>query len=313
MASESYDGSPATPAPYSQSPFKSLYTPSPPRTSSPLSPQTVKSANNISARSRMQNNPSTPVATARSAVANVELPTASLVATPKEMPTGKWRHPAFDDINSRVDATEFTQTTSRKMALNLLAWITYLVFVAAMRSWPWMQELMAENEKFSRRMTYIGIALQLLFVWNIADGLIRLIKPRDKLADVPLTPSQRKLMGLDEYVKTSSPSQPLTPPKYVKSYPSSRESPRSSPLLKKSLHNLSSSPQTPQNGRGGPAQVTPTRQLAKQKEPQTQPQPKQSPSTLPLSGTPGATGFTPGGRYMYNLTDSPGRKNLRSS
>ncbi|KAJ8099308.1 nuclear pore complex component-domain-containing protein [Lipomyces tetrasporus] len=275
-------GTPSTPAPYSQSPFKALYTPSPPvNLSSPITPTSRRS----DMHTPTENQP--------------ELPTGSLPATPKEIPKGEWRHPAFDQLHDRVGKTEFTQATSRKMFLNALAWLVYSVVLSWLKKWNWMQELWAMDEKFARNMTYIGTILQMLFLWNIVDGLIRLLRPRDKLEDIPLTPNQRKLMGLDVNVTTSSPGKPLTPPKYVKTYPQSRESPRVSPLLKKSMQDAvvksrqEQSPQTPKGQKQGQQQHSPASQQAG------------------LRGSPSsqasAMGFTPSGRYLYNLADSPGR------
>ncbi|KAK9239164.1 nuclear pore complex component-domain-containing protein, partial [Lipomyces kononenkoae] len=271
---------PTTPAPYSQSPFKSLYTPSPPARHS--SPRALSSGRDA---------PQTPTET------KPELPTGSLPVTPKEIPKGEWRHPAFDQMNDRVAKTEFTQTTSRKMFLNAMALLAYSIAISWLRKWTLMQELWAMNEKFSKNMTYIGAVLQLLFLWNIVDGLIRLLRPKDKLEDVALTPNQRKLMGLDANVTTSSPAKPLTPPKYVKTYPQSRESPGVSPLLKKSMQDAvvksrsEESPQTPQS-----------QKLGQQQSPVSQPTALRGSPSSPASGM-----FSPSGRYLYNLYDSPGR------
>ncbi|KAK9356838.1 nuclear pore complex component-domain-containing protein [Lipomyces doorenjongii] len=274
-------GTPSTPAPYSQSPFKTLYTPSPPANrSSPLTPS--------SRRDNSYNATET----------KPELPTGLLPATPNEIPKGEWRHPAFDQLHNRISKTEFTQATSRKMFLNALAWLVYSVAISWLSKWNLMQELWAVNEKFAKNMTYIGAILQMLFLWNIVDGLIRLLRPKDKLEDIPLTPNQRKLMGLDANVTTNSPAKPLTPPKYIKTYPQSRESPRVSPLLKKSMQDAVAksrqepSSQTPQAQKQG-QQLSPASQQAILRG---------SPSS-PASGI----GFTPSGRYLYNLSDSPGR------
>ncbi|KAK9369566.1 nuclear pore complex component-domain-containing protein [Lipomyces kononenkoae] len=272
---------PTTPAPYSQSPFKTLYTPSPPaRRPSPRTLSSLRDESQIPSETKP------------------ELPTGSLPVTPKEIPKGEWRHPAFDQLNNRVAKTEFTQTTSRKMFQNGIALLVYSVAISWLKKWTFMQELWAVNETFAKNMTYIGALLQLLFLWNILDGLIRLLRPQDKLEDVPLTPNQRKLMGLDASVKTSSPANPLTPPKYVKTYPQSRESPGVSPLLKKSMADAvvksrsEESPQTPQS-----------QKLGQQQSPASQQTGLRGSPSSPASGM-----FTPSGRYLYNLYDSPGRE-----
>ncbi|KAK9477784.1 nuclear pore complex component-domain-containing protein [Lipomyces japonicus] len=273
-------GSVQSPAPYSQSPFKSLYTPSPPP---PQQQQQSQGRHASPARRRSLLDDGSRIRS------ETELPTASKPVTPRELPKGEWRHPAFDQVQERTSQTEFTQNTGHKMFLNALAWIAYAVVIGWLRKWNWMADLTAQNEIFRKNMTYIGIALQLLFLWNIVDGLVRLLRPREKFADIPLTPSQRKLMGLDDKVKTSSPAKPLTPPKYVKGYSQARESPRASPLLKKSIQgaavdkNKNSSPKSAGNQVASPN------------------------SPARSTGSPvSSSGFTPSNRYLY-MADSPGR------
>jgi hypothetical protein len=110
-------GAPSTPAPYSQSPFRTLYTPSPPHRSSPLTP----SSRRDSLHAPTEKKP--------------ELPTGLLPATPNEIPKGEWRHPAFDQLHDRISKTEFTQATSRKMFLNALAWLVYSVAISWLSKW----------------------------------------------------------------------------------------------------------------------------------------------------------------------------------
>ncbi|KAK9456396.1 nuclear pore complex component-domain-containing protein [Dipodascopsis uninucleata] len=279
--------------PYSQSPFKTLYTPSPSSSnlaniSSPLSPTVKREDVLTSPESRLIS----------------ELPTGSLPSTPKDVPRGEWRHPAFDVLHTRVSKAEFTQATSRKMFLNAASWLAYSIAVHWLRKWNWIQELSTANEKFSKNMTYIGIILQLLFLWNILDGIMRLLKPRDKLEDIPLTPNQRKLMGLDVNVKSNSAGRPVTPPKYVKTYNTHpRDSPRVSPLLKKSIQesmNNRLSPRTPGGASG-------TTQKQNSSASQQSPTPHQLSRSLPSTpATSPSTSITTNGRYLYML-DSPGR------
>lgn len=59
--------------------------------------------------------------------------------------------------------------------------------------------------------------LRLLFFINILVAIFPLIRRKDDLSDIPLTPSQRALLGLDPNV--SSPATPggtfITPPRYA--------------------------------------------------------------------------------------------------
>ncbi|KAK9471602.1 nuclear pore complex component-domain-containing protein [Dipodascopsis tothii] len=251
----------SSPVPYSQSPFKSLFTG--PDAGSPL------------ARDRRDDRgPTTP-------------------ATPADVPTGSWKHPSLDAVQRRGAAREFTQATSRRMVLNAVSWIAFHVGSRALASLAWMQELYAANEIFSRNLHYAGVALQMLFLWNIIDGLIKLARPQDRFEDLPLTPSQRKLLGLNPDVVPSKPVTPMTPPKYVKTSPQARSSPRASPLLKKKP--------LPTELGGTPVR-TPVAAI------KATPSSDKRSSPLagsPLAGTPlASSGLTPSGRYLY-MTDSP--------
>lgn len=110
---------------------------------------------------------------------------------------------------------------------------------------------------------WVPLLLRLLFVINICQQfwpLVRRYYP-DDLADIPLTPSQRKAMGLDPNVSTpqtpgsvfASP-QYITPPRYQKSTPRSsfsNQADRSmsgSPLSGSPRPNISNSPFPPSSG-----------------------------------------------------------------
>lgn len=62
---------------------------------------------------------------------------------------------------------------------------------------------------------YIYYALQLIFVTNIAVACLPLFRAKDDISDIPLTPAQRKLLGLPA---SSAPPTPgsayITPPRY---------------------------------------------------------------------------------------------------
>ncbi|KAK9464363.1 nuclear pore complex component-domain-containing protein [Lipomyces arxii] len=197
--------------------------------------------------------------------------------TPRDVPTGEWRHPALDAVNAQTLKTGFTQQTSRKMFLNAVALVVYYSGVRLAAKVLFLQELWTGNVKFAKNMRYIGIMLQLLFLWNIIDGLIRLVRPKDQLTDVPLTPTQRKLMGLDPGPNT--PITPITPPKYVKNMSLTRESPRPSPLNPASA----TKPHTPASASSALSPRTPR---------------------TPISPV------VANGRYMYSI-DSPGSPSIR--
>jgi nucleoporin POM34 len=63
----------------------------------------------------------------------------------------------------------------------------------------------------------IGLVIfRLLFIINVLTALYPLFSPKDDLADIPLTPTQRSLLGLDP--NSTPPATPgtryVTPPRY---------------------------------------------------------------------------------------------------
>lgn len=80
----------------------------------------------------------------------------------------------------------------------------------------------------TRLLGYVNYAvwsLRLLFVYNILESLARLFRTSDECADMPLTPNQRALLGLNPATPLSAAIKPtdfVTPPRYQKAAASSR-------------------------------------------------------------------------------------------
>jgi nucleoporin POM34 len=65
--------------------------------------------------------------------------------------------------------------------------------------------------------SYTYHALQLLLTYNLIVACWPLFRKKDDLADIPLTPGQRKLLGLPPSSKPPTPgSQYVTPPRYAR-------------------------------------------------------------------------------------------------
>jgi len=81
------------------------------------------------------------------------------------------------------------------------------------------------DEFFKSLSPYASYALLLLRtipVCGIAYACTPLLRRKDDLADIPLTPSQRALLGLNPSARPATPgSTYITPPRYVKSSPRS--------------------------------------------------------------------------------------------
>lgn len=67
--------------------------------------------------------------------------------------------------------------------------------------------------------TYPILLFRILLAFNIFLAMLPLILPKDELVDIPLTPSQRALLGLDPNVTPNATpgSQYSTPPRYPRS------------------------------------------------------------------------------------------------
>ena len=65
---------------------------------------------------------------------------------------------------------------------------------------------------------YALLAFRLILLFNILTASLPLIQGRDDIADIPLTPSQRALLGLEPSSTPATPgSQYITPPRYTRS------------------------------------------------------------------------------------------------
>jgi nucleoporin POM34 len=91
--------------------------------------------------------------------------------------------------------------------------------------------------------SYIYLAARVILIYNILVALLPLIRPKDNLDDIPLTPAQRKLLGLPASDAPPTPgSQYVTPPRYART-PTSKSGSPSSPFSN-----------TPLSGKGSPIQ-----------------------------------------------------------
>ncbi|KAI9777247.1 MAG: hypothetical protein M1839_008977 [Geoglossum umbratile] len=88
--------------------------------------------------------------------------------------------------------------------------------IADSRGSPWLAGLADHLYPYP---FYAISLLRVLWLTNIVIALMPLIKPKDDLSDIPLTPSQRALLGLDP--NAASPLKPgsqyVTPPRYTRS------------------------------------------------------------------------------------------------
>ncbi|KAI1178520.1 nuclear pore complex component-domain-containing protein [Nemania sp. FL0916] len=188
-------------------------------------------------------------ATAQTAVATpVKTP-----PTPRTESPGTWRHPRIQEITKRQQASTFGEKNLKSIIINIGLIISLLILHTVFRRTlrPW--KLSAPRLWISEYYLICGFLL--LPAYNIIVSSWPLISAKDDLADIPLTPGQRKLLGLPP---SSAPPTPgsvySTPPRYSRT-PSASGSPArrlsfsSSPIINRTPSNQGS-PTPATNGSG---------------------------------------------------------------
>ncbi|KAI1169324.1 nuclear pore complex component-domain-containing protein [Nemania serpens] len=173
-------------------------------------------------------------------------------ATPITESPGTWRHPRIQEISRRRRESTFTDKNLYRLTWNSGAVVTlfFLRFVFGLS--PIKSFVPRPLLGYEPILFYL---ILLLPAYNIAINSMPLIRGRDNLADIPLTPGQRKLLGLPPSGAPPTPGSVFsTPPRYART-PSaqgsavSRRSFSSSPVLTRSPSNQGS-PTPVGNGSG---------------------------------------------------------------
>ncbi|KAH6611157.1 nuclear pore complex component [Trichoderma cornu-damae] len=146
-----------------------------------------------------------------SALVRVTTPVKKQVAAATDSP-GTWRHPRLDEITRRRDAANFSEKNVRRIAYNIVA-------LLAMWSVQLLAKFKVDAQMFPKSFRlYLGWAwflAQLLPFVQIGMACLPLIRPKDELSDIPLTATQRKLLGLDPTAIPPTPDAKFsTPPRY---------------------------------------------------------------------------------------------------
>jgi nucleoporin POM34 len=268
--------------------------------------------------SRSKSIPSTPV---------TPIPNTFRKSSPGSVPTGSWEHPSLQEIRGRIISKELVL---KKVVTNVFLLAVSVVLSNIASRLPFCPAIKETYPKGGSYTSYALYLFYLLCLYNIGSGFSVLVKPQEKFEDLPITPSQRKLLGLPQSPKSAKTSP--TPPKYVKSSPQARVSPRASPLSRR----LSTSspfarlaPKEPSSpAASSDAVATPTRPSA------TKPvQPAVAGTSAPgasssfgapaasalgpaatttiaqdssaTATTPARQTFTPSGKYLYMAESSP--------
>lgn len=142
-------------------------------------------------------------------------PNAALPPKPTNVPTGNWEHPCLEIIRNR---TFDKKEAVKKVLFNIVAYLVlHKITSLSLSKYPRVEPYIGTLESYSVIVENLGFLLRLVFIYNIVWNAYKLLKPADTFEDLPLTASQRKLLGLPESSKAVDPSKAITPPKYLKS------------------------------------------------------------------------------------------------
>ncbi|MCJ1398879.1 hypothetical protein MMC11_002080 [Xylographa trunciseda] len=168
--------------------------------------------------------------------------TQNRTATPQSAPAlpvapspGTWRHPKFDEIARRQQAASFTDRNVTTLLWNTGALIATWPLTSLHEAYPILRPVLLQPLSstlgdwplWSLRSLWNYI-IPLLFLYNIyvaasplflhKDAPFAFLR-KDEIADIPLTPTQRSLLGLDPNATppVTPGTQFLTPPRYPRS------------------------------------------------------------------------------------------------
>ncbi|KAL1903189.1 hypothetical protein Sste5346_000474 [Sporothrix stenoceras] len=130
---------------------------------------------------------------------------------------GNWRHPRMDEITRRRAATVFTETNLKTFVYNILALVAvYLLGHAS--GVPFTQLRRFGHSIIPQQYSsMLATVINTVLVLNMVRSLLPLFRKPDTLSDIPLTPSQRKLLGLPTLKSSATPNAVYTtPPRYTR-------------------------------------------------------------------------------------------------
>ncbi|KAK4501628.1 hypothetical protein PRZ48_007437 [Zasmidium cellare] len=138
------------------------------------------------------------------------------VSTPLRANQNGWIHPRMDEIIRRRSATNFDGSNTKNILLNagcILAtfFVPGLLYQILPHEW---------SRSIHPYPVYVLWILRALFLANIGIATAPLWRTPDACEDIPLTPSQRELMGLPPMSRPATPQekeQYVTPPRFSRS------------------------------------------------------------------------------------------------
>lgn len=151
-------------------------------------------------------------------------------------PTGTWTHPKLDEINRRLGASTFGDRQIKSIAWNTtLMLLTFALPRLSRLHWLYVstpvllhviQCSLTPSSSFARPILELNPDFNWWLKWSLRGyaafiiclALLPLLYNKDDLSDIPLTPTQRSLLGLGPSSQPATPgSQYITPPRYSRS------------------------------------------------------------------------------------------------
>ncbi|CAK7206036.1 hypothetical protein SEUCBS139899_008819 [Sporothrix eucalyptigena] len=130
---------------------------------------------------------------------------------------GNWRHPRMDEITRRRAATVFTEANLKTFIYNAVA-LAVVFLVGNASGTPFVQlRRLAHTFAPQQHSSLLVMIINAVLVINMARSLLPLFRKPDTLSDIPLTPGQRKLLGLPTLKTPGTPNAVYTtPPRYTR-------------------------------------------------------------------------------------------------
>ncbi|EHA55961.1 hypothetical protein MGG_08308 [Pyricularia oryzae 70-15] len=127
---------------------------------------------------------------------------------------GNWTHPRLAEITKRQKRTTFTDKNARIIAYNVAA----LVIVHLFKTNATVQKYERSFPESTRSLIWwANLGLQVIPLVNILIALLPVFRKKDDLSDIPLTTTQRKLLGLPPSSAPATPGSVFsTPPRYTR-------------------------------------------------------------------------------------------------
>ncbi|KAI1497559.1 nuclear pore complex component-domain-containing protein [Biscogniauxia marginata] len=143
---------------------------------------------------------------------SLSTPTKPAAAAVPESP-GTWRHPRLEEISRRQESSSFTERNAKRVVVNLTVFLSLIIFHTVLSNiLPPKRTFPYEVWYYANNVYWLLLALPLI---NVGTNLLPLMRRQDDLSDIPLTPGQRRLLGLPPSSAPPTPGSAYsTPPRY---------------------------------------------------------------------------------------------------